>query len=173
MNAVAHDLTKELGCLQADLKSVFAQTDAQVARINALIDRLRDTHVLQPFTLLGEPLHVLDPRPDDPQFKTTYQAALLIPEGLGLLKCATDGYLITMGMPNVDVELQRQFIRQHFTEYAKCGPTQRNLIVPHLDELIDELHDICLLADTSADREGAMAAELFFTQELAARQHQP
>ena len=173
MNAVTNDLTKELSCLQADLKNVFAQTDAQVTRINDLIDRLRDTHVLQPFTLLGDPLHVLDPRPNDPQYMTTYQATLLIPEGLGLLGCATHEYLFMMGMPDVDAELQRQFIREHFTAYAKCGPIQRNLIVPHLDELIDELHDICLLADTSADREGAMAAELFFIQELAARQQTP
>lgn len=172
MNAVAHDLTTELESLQAELRSVLAQTDAQVARINDLIDHLRDTHVLQPFTLLGDPWHVLDPRADDPQYKTTYQATLLIPEGLGILRCATDAYLISMDMP-VDAERQRQFIRAHFTTYAECGPMRRMLIVPHLDDLIDELHDVCLLADASADRKGAMAADLFFHQELAARQHQP
>ncbi len=132
LQSLASALAKVNGQIKHDLQDA----EAKVSDANALIGELARSGMLRRAVLLGKFREAsLDPDSGDSEPAHIIQAALLIPEGIGV--CAWDSH--EAYKPDQDPEHFDREVRKRFVPFGDLDETDQVFILPQLESLVEQL----------------------------------
>ena len=141
---LAATLTK----LNVQIKHSLEEAEAKVGEVNALIAELAGSGLLVHAVLLGKFRELpFDPDAGTSTPERVIQAALLVPEGLGICQWdSREAY-----KPEQEPEHFRRDAREKFHPFADLDETDQVFILPQIEALLEELVAIAQAAPISSN----------------------
>jgi hypothetical protein len=114
------------------------QADTKVSQVNALIRQLGEDGWVHPVAFLGAVIHerYYAPRPGGSESGQLVQAALLVPQGLGVVLWDSEASAELRRLPE-GPEAEASTL---FRPFADCEPALRALLLPHIEPLLERLY---------------------------------
>jgi len=84
------------------------------------------------------------------------QAMLLVPEGAGICRWKGEDSIPPHGEASV------QEVRDRFVPFSQCNPAEKAFLLQFIEELLDELTDIALVAASRSEGGKAVSATEYF-----------
>ena len=137
MPDASDDRLERLSDLGRTLRRQYERAEARIPRLNAAILDLDHLGLLPRTIFLGPIIYdwPYDAAADRGDSHEVFQAALLIPGGLGAVAWDSDDHAAYRRSPSGHT--RRAF--DAFARYDRCSPGIRALLLPQVDDLIDQL----------------------------------
>jgi hypothetical protein len=143
MKSRIDELAEQLGALSLQIKHDMEAAEAKAERVNELVCELGSTGLLAGQILSGDiygrPYDPGDERNDSGQ---VFQAVLLVPEGFGICVWDREDFAERRDSP----EGLEPHARVVFRPFSACSPSEKKYLLPSLEELLEDLTDIALVA---------------------------
>lgn len=170
MKSRIDEMAEQLASLNIQIRHDMEQAEAKAERVNQLVHELGETGVLTHQVLLG----VVFERAYDPESSTqdsgqVVQAALLVPEGFGV--CLWD--LVEFTTLRASPQGLERHARAKFQPFDECAAAEKKFLLPYLEEMLEDLTDVALVAASKLDAGPGMAAEAYFAQRQEGHQQGP
>ena len=131
------ELIQQLQDLIIRLRSQLDQAEAHLPALNNVIARLAELSLIPERTLLGHIVHMRDYEPGTGIIDSgmVLQAALRIPDGLGIVVWDTEQYTLLRNSPQ---GLEGEVVMRFFP-FAELDPPLKALILPHTESLLERV----------------------------------
>jgi len=160
-------IADELRLINLQLKQGSEHADDAVARVATLAQEIKNHGILTSRILLSDSLQASDLRENgDSSSKCVAQAALLIPEGFGVCRWTTIDCATSQ---NLSAQLELDVVHA-FKPLQECRVNERMLVLPFVEEIIEDLLDILQVHGAGLDRTGSIAAHGYFAGRHSARE---
>jgi hypothetical protein len=157
------DVARELSALNLQIKHDMEQAEAKVERVSHLVRELGTTGLVGREVLLGGHFdRSFDPDDGPHDSGQVVQAALLIPEGLGV--CLWD--------PEEFSALQTAYeglvpnARLRFQSFDRCSPEEKKFLLPFIEEMLEDLTDLARVAASKLEPGPGVSADEYFRQRM-------
>lgn len=157
------DVARELSSLNLQIKHAMEQAEAKVERVSHLVRELGTTGLVGREVLLGRYYD----RPYDPDYGPNdtgqvVQAALLIPEGLGVCLWDTEEFSALQS----SAEGLEPSARLRFRGFDDCSPAEKRFLLPFIEEMLEDLTDLARVAASKLEQGPSVSAEDYFRQRM-------
>jgi hypothetical protein len=155
------EMAEQLASLNLQIKHDIEQAEAKVERVNQLALELGRSGLLARQVILGvafeRPYDADSPLQDSGQI---IQAVLRIPEGLGV--CVWDmEEFVALQSSAAGLESRAGIV---FQPYDACGAAEKRFVVPFLEEMLEDLTDVAMVAASKLEPEGGLVADEYFSR---------
>jgi hypothetical protein len=153
------EVSKQLLRIKHDME----QNEAKIDDTRDLIHEIGKTGLLTGSIFLG-------PRYEQPYVpgwesrdsSRIVQAALFIPEGFGVCRWDMNEFWELEGSQDG----LEQHARAKFESFAGCSPAEKKFLRPFVDEMLDELADVALVAASKLEPGPCISADDYFAQRM-------
>jgi hypothetical protein len=156
------EVAEQLALLNLQIKHDMEQAEGKAEHVNLLVSELGSTGLLTRQTLLG------------PTFTAPYeaglgpsdsaqvvQAALSVPRGFGVCRWEMDEFLQLQSSPAFANQFESR-ARILFEPFEACTPAEKKFLLPFLEEMLEDLTDIALVAASRLERDPIIPADDYF-----------
>jgi hypothetical protein len=145
MNKKQRRRLKRLQRLLLRIRNAAEHAEAQADKFNSLANQVARVGIIPEQAVVGKPIFVRDysPPSDESNSVQVWQAALLLPDGLGAIVRNSNEYL-DLG---ADYEPSVAEARWHFVPFERCPLVAKALLALHTEALLDKVIDLIDVRD--------------------------